>query len=211
MIMGLLFVECLRSLFQDGLDPRKVIVVGISLAIGMGLQSNNVVSEIIGGAWGILLGNGMIIGSLTAILLTVVTELMSPRRRRLEVELDIAALPQLDEFLGKMASSVGWDESSSNRLRFIGEETLTSLLEDETNENPRRLQVLARPGAHMIELEFLAVLRDENLEDRIAYLSEHSDSPEAQETSLRLLSHFASAVHHRKYHGIDIITVEVSR
>ena len=211
MIMGMLFVEGLRTLSQDGLDPRKVLIVGISLAIGVGLQGENVMAEVIGGAWGTLLGNGMVIGSITAILLTMFVELLSPRRRRLEVELDMSALPQLNEFLDRVASNVGWDDASTNRLRFLGEEAITSLLGDTQDESPRRLIVLARPDANMIELEFLAVLEEENLEDRIAYLSEQSDTPEVQEISLRLLRHFASAVRHRKYQGIDIVTIEVPR
>lgn len=211
MIMGLLFVEGLRSVSQDGLDPRKVLIVGISLAVGVGLQGENVITTAIGGAWGLVLGNGMIIGAITSILLTTFIEMVSPRRRRLEVELDMGALPQLDEFLSRMAAGLGWDESSTNRLRFVGEEALSSLLGDEQDESPRRLIVLARPGAGMVELEFLSVLAEENLEDRMAYLNEQSESPEAREISLRLLRHFASAVHHRKYQGIDIVTVEVPR
>ena len=211
MIMGLLFVEGLRTLSQDGLDPRKVLIVGISVAIGVGLQGENIISDTIGGAWGLVLGNGMIVGAVSSVLLTTFVELAAPRRRRLEVELDMHALPRLDEFLGSIAEGLGWDEASSNRLRFVGEEALSSLLGDEQDESPRRLIVLARPGAGMIELEFMAVLAEENLEDRIAYLSEQSEAPEAQEISLRLLRHFASAVRHRKYQGIDIVTVEVPR
>ena len=211
MIMGLLFVEGLRTLSQDGLDPRKVLIVGISVAIGVGLQGENIISDTIGGAWGLVLGNGMIVGAVTSVLLTTFVELAAPRRRRLEMELDMGALPQLDEFLGRMADGLSWDEGSSNRLRFVGEEALSSLLGDDEDESPRRLIVLARPGAGMVELEFMAVLAEENLEDRIAYMSEQSESPEAQEISLRLLRHFASAVRHRKYQGIDIVTVEVPR
>ena len=211
MIMGLLFVEGLRTLSQDGLDPRKVLIVGISLAVGVGLQGGNVVSETLGGAWGLVLGNGMIVGAVTSILLTMFVELSAPRRRRLEVQLDINALPRLNEFLDSLSEGIGWDETSSNRLRFVGEEALSSLLGEEHEEAPRRLIVLARPGASVVEREFMAVLAEENLEDRIAYLNEQSESPEAQEISLRLLRHFASAVRHRKYQGIDIVTVEVPR
>ncbi len=211
MIMGLLFVEGLRTLSQDGLDPRKVLIVGISIAVGVGLQGENVVENTMGGAWGLALGNGMIVGAVTSILLTTFFELAAPRRRRLEVQLDMHALPRLDEFLGRIADGLEWDEASSNRLRFVGEEALSSLLGDDDEETPRRLIVLARPGAGMVELEFMAVLAEENLEGRIAYLSEQSESPEAQEISLRLLRHFASAVRHRKYQGIDIVTVEVPR
>ena len=211
MIMGLLFVEGLRTLSQDGLDPRKVLIIAISLAVGVGLQGENVIADAVGGEWGLVLGNGMIVGAVTSILLTTFIELAAPRRRRLEVQLDIHALPRIDDFLGRIAEGLGWDEASSNRLRFVGEEALSSLLGDEQEESPRRLIVLARPGAGMVELEFLAVLEEENLEDRIAYLNEQSESPEAQEISLRLLRHFASAVRHRKYQGIDIVTVEVPR
>ena len=211
MIMGLLFVEGLRTLSQDGLDPRKVLIVGISIAVGVGLQGENVIGDTVSGAWGLALGNGMIVGAVTSILLTTFVELAAPRRRRLEVQLDMHALPRIDDFLGRLADGLGWDEASSNRLRFVGEEALSSLLGDEQDESPRRLIVLARPGAGVVELEFMAVLAEEKLEDRIAYLSEQSESPEAQEISLRLLRHFASAVRHRKYQGIDIVTVEVPR
>ena len=208
-IMGVLFVEGLRSVFQDGLAPRKVLIVGTSLAIGIGLQGNSLIQDQIGGAWGTLLGDGMTVGTITAIALTSFSELSSPRRRRLEVDLEMSALPKIDAFLKALAERIGWDEAAANRLRIVGEEALASLLEVEDAEGSRRLTVLARPGAGLVELEFMAALPEENLQDRLAYLSEHAEAPEASEVSLRLLRHFASAVHHRKYHGIDIVTVEV--
>ncbi len=211
MLMGLLIVEGLRSVAQDGLDQRKALIVALSLAVGVGLQSENVITRVVGGAWGLVLGNGLIMGALTAILLTTFIELVAPRRRRLEISLDISALPQLDEFLAQMAAKLGWNEASANRLRLVGEEALSSLLGDEQEDAARRVIVLARPGTGMIELEFMAVLEEENIEDALAYMSEQSDAPESSEISLRLLRHFASGVHHRKYQGIDIVTVEVPR
>ena len=70
MIMGLLFVEGLRTVSQDGLDQRKALIVALSLAVGIGLQSENVIAHVVGGAWGLVLGNGLIVGALTALLLT---------------------------------------------------------------------------------------------------------------------------------------------
>ena len=60
-----------------------------------------------------------------------------------------------------------------------------------------------------MELEFLAALSDENLEDRLAYMNRPSEVPEENEISFRLLRHYASSVRHRKYHGLDIVTVQV--
>ena len=55
----------------------------------------------------------------------------------------------------------------------------------------------------------MAVFDEENIEDRIAYLSEEAEGVEDGEISLRLLRHYASSVHHQKYHGIDVVTVQV--
>ena len=211
MLMGLLLVEGLRTVAQDGLDQRKVLIVAFSLAVGVGLQGENVITKIVGGAWGLVLGNGLIVGAITALLLTTFIEVVAPRRRRLEISLDIGALPRLDEFLAQMAANLGWNEASANRLRLVGEEALSSLLGEEQEDAARRVIVLARPGTGMIELEFMAVLKEENIEDALAYMSEQSNAPESSEISLRLLRYFASGVRHRKYQGIDIVTVEVSR
>ena len=52
-------------------------------------------------------------------------------------------------------------------------------------------------------------LEGENVEDHLAYLNELPPVPDEREVSFRLLWHYASAVHHQKYHGLDIITVHV--
>ena len=69
--------------------------------------------------------------------------------------------------------------------------------------------VRAGRGAGKITLEFMAASDEENLEDRLAYLSEESTIEDERDISFRLLRHYASSVQHRKYHNIDIVTVEV--
>ncbi len=209
-IMGMLFLEGMRTVLQDGLDPRRGLIVGISLSVGLGLQGDNVVADLIGGTWGTVLGNGMTVGGFTAIVLTMFLELSGPRRRRLEVDLHIDSLSRIDAFLEELATRVGWSEDSANRLRLVGEEALLRLLDAREDETRRRLVVTASSRARIVELEFLAALEEEeNIEDRLAYLSEQAEASEEREFSLRLLRHYASGVRHRKYHGIDIVTVEV--
>ncbi len=211
MIMGLLFVEGMRMVLQDGVDHRKALVVGVALSIGVGLESQNILAEVLGKTWGASLGNGLTVGILAAILMTLFIELTSPRHTRLETRLDISALPKIDAFLLRLASRIGWNDASAQRLRAAGEETLSSLLrtsDDGGTEVVPRLIVVARPG-EAVELEFLAVFDDENLEDRLAHLSEQAEVPEEHEISFWLLRHYASSVRHRKYHGIDVVTVQV--
>lgn len=209
--MGLLFVEGLRLVFRDGIAPQKAVIVGVSIGIGASLHGNNLMESIIGGAWGALLGNGMILGTLAALLLTAYIELSGRKRSRLEAELKAEALPGVDDFLAEVAASVGWDEASANRLRLVGEESLLSLIEASEEESPPRLIVIAQPSPAKIELQLRASLHAQNLEDRLTFLSERSEASHEGAFSLRLLSHFASTVRHRQYAGIDIITVEVER
>ena len=211
-VMGLLFVEGLRTVLQDGLSQQKAVIVGVSLSLGVGLQAQNILTEALGGPWGVAFGNSIVVGVLSAVLMSVILDMTVARRRRMEAELDMAALPAINEFLRDLGSRLRWSEASIERLCAAGEETLSSMLQlrdDYAEDRPPRLVIIAgtRPGA--VELEFLAVSPEENLEDRIAYLSEQAETPEVGEISFRLLRHYASSVRHRKYHGIDIVSVHV--
>ena len=212
-IMGLLFVEGMRTIFHDGMDPRKVMVVAVSLSVGVGLGTQDILADLLGTTWGAPLDNGLTAGVLVAILMTAFIELTGPRRRRMEVTLEDSALPKVDAFLSEIGSETGWSEASTGRLRAAGEETLSSLLrsgEDSDVGAAPRLIVVAQPG-ETVELEFMAVFDEQNLEDRLAHLSDQAEAPEEHEISFRLLRHYASSVSHRKYHGMDIVTVQVER
>ena len=212
--IGMLFVEGIQTLARADLDPQKAIVVGLAFSIGLGMQHQNILADLLGSPWGALLGNGMTIGTATAILLTAFLELTSPRRQRLEVRLDIADLPRIDAFLQEVAAKMGWDATATERLRSAGEETLSSLLQPDDDYPAGQapsLIVVARPEGGTVEMEFLAVFDEDNLEDRLAYLDEQTETFDERELSFRLLRHYASSVRHQKYHGLDIVTVQVAR
>ena len=211
-VMGLIFVEGVRTIIQDGLNQQKAVIVGLSLSIGIGLQVQNVLTDALGSPWGATLGNGIVASVLAATVLSAISEMTLTRRRRMEGELDMSALPEVDNFLRDVGSRAGWNEASLERLRAAGEETLSSMLQlrdDYEGDRPPRLVLIARPQPGTMELEFLAVSPEENIEDRLAYMSEQAAEPDVGEISFRLLRHFASSVRHRKYHGIDIVTVRV--
>ena len=213
-LLGLLFVQGMRIIVQDGVDYRKATVAGLAFWIGVGFQNQLVFPALLGeGVLAVLLGNGMTSGAIVAIIFMVFMELTSPRRRSLEVALDTDALPMMYEFLRGFASSRGWNAVSADRLVLVGEETLSSLLseaaDDSSEGKERRLVVTARPNGRGAELEFVSAAEGENLEDRLSYLGETPDIPDDREISFRLLRHYASSVRHQKYHGVDIVTVDV--
>ena len=108
-----------------------------------------------------------------------------------------------------------WNRASVEQLRAAGEEALACLLQvrgDHAAGTPPRMILVARPGREAVELEFLAVFDEQNIEDRLTYLGDRAETPEESETeiSFRLLRHYASSVRHKKYHGIDVVTVKVA-
>ena len=211
-LMALLFVAGARTVLQEGFDYRNAIISGLAFWIGVGAQDQAIFADYLHGAWSVLFGSGMTVGAFTAILLTVFLELTSPRRGRLEVELDIAALPRIDAFLRELASRLNWNEASEQRLRAAGEEALSSLLQsrrDGPADGAPRLILVARPNGGTVEIEFIAVFDEESIEDRLAHLSEQTQIPDEGEISFRLLRHYATSVRHRKYHGLDIVAVQV--
>jgi len=211
--IALLFVAGIRTVIQDGLTAQKMLVVGIAFSLGAGVEHQTIFADLIGGTWGRLLDNGMLIGALAAVVMTLFLELTSPRQGgRLQSKLHTDSLPEIDAFVRGIADSLRWNEGSTERLRSTAEETLMSLLpegDDTEAKDAPRLIVVARPEPGTVEMEFLAVFDEENLEDRLAYLEEESEGLQEGEISLRLLRHYASSVHHQKYYGLDIVTVQV--
>ena len=212
-IMSLLFVQGMRIALRDGIDGRKAAVVGVSLWIGIGFQYQVILPDLLTGTLGTLLSNGMTTGSVCVILLTLLMELTSGRRKRLNVAMNLSSLPSIDAFLREFAVRAGWGEASTDRLRSAGEETLSCLLSQEDGPEDaegKRLIINARREGRIIELEFVAVSEGGNLEDKLAYLSDQPEIQDEEEISFRLLRHYASSVEHHKYQDIDIITVQVA-
>lgn len=213
-VTGLLFMEGLRAVAQGGLDPRNILLVGLAYAVGVGMQQRNLLEGIVAQPWDSLLGDGLTLGTATAVGLSLFLRATSPRPGRLEAVLDPSAFPAIDSFLDQMAGERGWDDLSIQRLRSAGEETLTSLLQPGNTYSEKttpRLIVVAHPEGRSIEMEFMAVLEHENLEDRLAHLAEEDQEWDEREISFRLLRHHADSVRHQKYQGIDIVTVKVDR
>ena len=214
--IGVLFVSGIQTVVADGLDRGKALTVGIAFSVGVGLDNQTIGADLLGKTWGPLIDNGMLAGAVAAVVMTRFVELTSRGRQgRLKVDLHPTAVTEIDEFLRGFAADIGWDDAAAQRLRSAGEETLMSLLQqggDSPDAGTPSLILAARHSGATVEMEFIAVFDEQNLEDRLAHLSEESQSTagmEEGEIPLRLLRHYASSVHHQKFHGLDVVTVQV--
>ena len=215
--IGLLFVSGIQTVVSDGLDRRKALAVGVAFFLGVGLDNRTFGTDLLGETWGPLIDSGLLVGALAAVLITrFMAWTDRSRRARIQVDLHRSAAGEIDGFLRGFASDIGWNEAAGQRLRSAGEETLMSLLQlgdDRAAGDTRRLIVLARRSGGAVEMEFLATLDEENLQDRLADLNDEPRSTTGVEDGaipLGLLGHHASAVRHQKFHGFDVVTVRVT-
>ncbi len=211
-LLSMLFVLGMKIIVQHGIDYRGGVIVGVSFWIGVGCQGGvifpGIVSEFAGG----LLQNGMTAGGLCAMLMNLFLMIAAPRRRTIEMPLAATTLPLIQKFLAQFAAHNDMDGVIEARLELAGEETLYTLLGDETDEpRPERsLQIVAyRDGADAV-LEFIASPGGENIQDLLTVIKDTPSEPSTdREVSLRLLRHAASSINHQQYRDIDIVTIRV--
>ncbi len=211
-LIAILFVLGMRIVVNDGMDYRKAAIVGVSFWVGSGFQSGGLFIDHMSPFFAEMLSNGMTSGGLTALVLSAFVELTGPRRKRLMTTLSVDALGEIRTFLEGFGARVGWRDEGTERVQLAAEEALVSLMGDEGEESgpPRRLRLSVRSQRGAVELEFLAVAGEGNLEDRLTLAGEQSfEIAGEHDFSLRLLRHLAASVRHQKYHDTDILTVRV--
>ena len=213
-IFGMLFVEGAKTVFADQVDQKKATITGVSMVLGLCAAT---LSGLFEGITVHLVGNTIVVGGMAAIAMTLFTELSGFRARKLRTDLTQSSLPDVDDFLCRFADDHSWAEDGKDRLRLVGEEVILSLLNEETEEpveEKRRLIATIRPDGGAAELEIVVASDNAirgNIENQIAYLGQEQALEDEQQISVRILRHYASSVHHRKYYGVDIISCRVEK
>ncbi|MXZ47130.1 MAG: hypothetical protein F4Z08_09135 [Chloroflexi bacterium] len=214
-IFGMLFIEGAKTVFTAQVDQRKATITGVSVVLGLSAASFGSFFE---GVAGHLAGNTIVVGGMAAIVMTMWTEASSFRARKLRIDLSHDSLPAVDDFLSLFADAHSWTEEGANRLRLVGEEVMLSLIDEEAGSGPdaqkRQLVASIRPESGSAELEIVVASDDAiegNIENHMAYLGQEQELEDEELLSVRILRHYASSIHHRKYYGIDIVSCRVDK
>ncbi len=213
-IFGLLFIEGSKAVFTSPMDYRKAAIVGVSMVLGISAASFGRLSD---GIWGDLTGNTIIVGGVTAIGMTVATGFRGFWRRRLNIELSLSSLTDISAFLEAFAARHDWSGPARMRLNLAVEEVVLTLV-DQSGESgsagERRSSASVHPDGDAAEIELIVYTHEDiegNIEDQLALVSDQVSGDDAHHLSTRLLRHYASSVHHRKYYGVDIVTCRVDK
>ena len=212
--VSLLFVFGMKVLLRDDLDYRKSLIVGIAFWAGLAFQMDWIFPQYFQGPWSALLGNGMTVGGLMVVALTVLSDLTSGRRSRLKTRLSPVAHPKIAAFLTRYAEKQSWSDAMSQRLGRVARATTQLILGPDhagAADNSGNLLVTARDEGSGVTLEFVAATSADNIEDAITALAElgQSDDDQREDNPLELLCDYTSSVRHRRYYDTDVITIQV--
>ena len=212
-LIAMLFVLGMKIVIQDGINYRSGLICGISFWIGSGLQNRAIYPEFFDGLAAGTFENGMVSGGLIAILLTILSELTFKARKRIQTSLSIEALSELQAFIRKFSKSHSWSPSFTIRVEGAVEEALLILCsQTDPDSKDRILQLMIKGESDRATLEFVAADSTENLQDRIALMgSDVSAVNLERDVSLRMLKHLTTSVRHERYHGTEIIVLEVHK
>ncbi len=212
-LIAMLFMLGMKIVVQSGIDYRNGLICGISFWIGSGLQSGAIFPDFVSSIAAGTFENGMVGGGLVAILLTLVSEFAFKTRKRMVVDLEIDSLPEINSFVQKFSKAHSWSSDFTIQVEGAAEEALLILCnQTETAEEKGLLQLMIKAESEQAVLEFIAADSKENLQDRIALMGSDFSAPDLErEVSLRMLKHLTTSVQHERYHGTDIITLEVRK
>ncbi len=212
-LIAMLFVLGMKIVIQDGINYRSGLICGISFWIGSGLQNRTIYPEFFDGLAAGTFENGMVSGGLIAILLTILSELTFKVRKRIQTRLSVEALPELQTFIRKFSKSHSWSSNFTIRVEGAVEEALLILChQTDPDKKDGVLQLMIKGESDRATLEFVAADSTENLQDRIALMgSDVSAVNLERDISLRMLKHLTTSVRHERYHGTEIIVLEVHK
>lgn len=209
-LIVLLFMHGLQVALEDGFTLDKALVIGLSLWLGMGFQDQRIFADLIPSWAAGLLGNGMVAGTLVAVLLTALLQLKRGISKPLETGLEMRSLGQVQAYA--RARTPAWDEASLQRLDLALEEALVLLVEHAqgTPDSAPRLRVDVRNELGVLAIEMASVPLGVNLTD----LPSQSGSTEAGSEDfllgLRVLEAMVEDLRHQQYHGADFLTFRVT-
>ena len=212
--VALLFVFGMKILLRDNLDYRKSLVVGIAFWAGLAFQMDWIFPQYFQGAWSELLGNGMTVGGLTVVALTVLGDLTDGRRSRLKTLLNADAQPEIEGFLSSFADRQNLAPSTSQRVSEVGRAALGFMLRGRVpgrEDDIPSVLATARNTSHGVTLEFIAPIDGDNLEDAITALADRQRDNDqvVEQDPLEPLREYTSSVRHLRYYDTDVVTIEV--
>ncbi|WP_029896393.1 solute carrier family 23 protein [Desulfohalovibrio reitneri] len=211
-LVGHLFATGAMLAASHGLHFRSGLIVGLSLVMGLVVQSGLFFPNAFPESIQPLTGNGYAVGGLTAVLLSLIHHLLVERWTVIRLPARLEGTRRLAEHLERMARKYGLDQRSRNRLELACEEVYSHVVTHlrEGGESGKRAVTLGlRPEPDHVQVEIAGRARVEDVEE----IDRCEVSPGTEEDmhclGLYMLHKIARDVHHIHISGYAFVSFKV--
>lgn len=203
-LLSILFVTGLKLAASEGLNYESGIIVGVSFWLGYAFQNQMIFPELIPPAMRPFFDNGMVVGGIAAILLSLFFNIKPSARSRCSLPRQSAALVQLQDFINEYASAHRTTSEQRHRLHLTTEELFLHLCE--SGQTARPMQVLLHRGSDGLVVEFIDRSAAGDVDIAVERLEEKAEPADPEELGLLLLGNFAEDIRHLMIGGVNYIS-----
>ena len=210
-LMGLLFATGVQLAVSGGMNYQTGVVIGVSFCVGLMMQTGQFFSDTLPRAFEPVMTNGLVMGGLTAVVLSAAFHALPRRRATLRLKPDPAEVSTLNNFIEKQASSLALSPSQANALQLACEEVFMHLCrspEGTTGTNTVQIQLMSREDHIQIDIEDRSQVSD--VDDTIVMPKpEVATEAELDHFGLFLLNKVAKDVTHIRISGYNCISFKI--
>ena len=206
----LLFIMGVQIVVEAGINGRTALIVSLAFWGGFAAERDLFFPDLMPAAAEPILGNAISTGSIIAVALSAVFQLIPRKRFRWRGDASLDALDSVTRFGQDAARQLRLDAGPANRLELCLEELFSHVVED--GEADRTIRIVASASEDEVEVVVTdhSDVRDVELPNVPAELLE-ADADELNDLGLVLLSRMASHVSHTSISGWHYVSFIIDR
>jgi xanthine permease XanP len=209
--MGMLFATGVQLTMSAGMNYQTGLVVGVSFCVGLLMQTGEFFPDLLPKTFEPIMNNGLVMGGLTAVMLSAAFQMVPKRRASLRLEPHAEQLPILSQFLERQSPAFGLAPSQLNALHLACEEIFIHLCRNPVEgrtPNVIRLQLTAEENHLHVDMEDQSQASDVDAPSNLPEV-EKATEVDLDQLGLVILNKVVQEVTHIRVSGFNCISFKI--
>jgi len=210
-LMGMLFATGVQLTMSGGMNYQTGVVVGVSFCVGLMMQTGQFFPDLFPKTFEPVMTNGLVMGGLTAVLLSAAFQMAPKRRATMRLDPDPVHLPSLLNFLETQSQVFALTSSQTNALQLACEEVFMHMCRNPVggrSANAVRIRLIAEEDHLHIDMEDQSQASD--VDDPLKFQKpENATESELDQLGLFILNKVVQDVAHLRISGYNCISFKI--
>ncbi len=207
-LLAMLFVTGIKLAASHGLNYESGIIIGVSFWVGFSFQNDFFFPHLIPEFLSPFVSNGMAVGGLTAIFLSILFYLKPAGRAGFNLQRDLSEVSRLHVLVNEYSQTRKIPPDQLQRLQLTTEELFTHLCAAEKFTAPQ-MRINLHGENDSIHIEFIDSSRIKDVDFEVENLREADGLVDPEELGLLLLSRYARNLRYITIGGVNYITYDL--